>query len=161
MNRFAHIILLGALFGTVLFWVFTFIQKTAADRINTKPHVHAWEHNGITMLCADEDFNIGIQSRDRDYVANPIRRELGNLLPTPNTCMLFSENPAVLKDFKDRIFPVDDLLKVTEGCTLIESKMRVPSLPDVYHGRSGATTKECMRRLIWGADVEVPEKLKV
>lgn len=94
-----------------------------------RPVIHAWTHNGVTGVCADVDYQIADQERDRMLFvgANP---KSPDLLARPRLMAYFTDNPRVIKDLGHfHTGSMADYEKLAEQCRVQKSEMFIHYFP--------------------------------
>jgi hypothetical protein len=120
------------LLGSVLFY---------KQEKKIKPRVHVWTHNHMTMVVAEPDFEAAILFTQRN-----------NLAWKDDSTMLYPSIYCLFSDKKDHpiIYSMTQYNQLIAGCTVVSSKMSVPSKP--------AYRLDEMYRLVYGPDAVLPSE---
>lgn len=88
----------------------------------TRPIIHVWNHDGVTAVCADEDYQLASRQNDRRILILGQRR-----IPNPDLIAYFSNDSQKEKDLYDfftgSMQNYEDLVK---RCQVQESKLFIP-----------------------------------
>ena len=90
------------------------------DFVNSLPRLHRWDHNGMIMIAAGMDYQLAVAEEERDALANGKPQRL----PRPTRHIIFHKEP-----FRQYMYGLDALNKLTEDCSVVRSEMDVPARP--------------------------------
>ncbi|MDO8558374.1 MAG: hypothetical protein Q7S09_04285 [bacterium] len=121
-----------------------FFKKRNRQLISTKPRIHVWTHNGLTMAAADADVELAIQQRERYRLAVNLPAETPIRI-RPAYFALFSEK------FKWTDYcmlnSMHELVELMELCVVVRTEMEVPENV-IKVGASGAISVITLWKLI-------------